>query len=89
MSNFVRFSAIRYYRMNGIPTEIVFIRTSQYYIDVFYDGRDMDCIGVYDKGGESFVNTRADFVRYVKEYMKDTGNIEDMIRHSTQENSSS
>ena len=83
MSHFVRFSAIRYYRMNGIPTEIVFVRTSQYYIDVFYDGSDIDCISVYDsEKGESFVNTRADFVRYVKEYMKDTDNIEDMIRNS-------
>ena len=83
MSHFVRFSAVRYYRMNGVPTEIVFVRTSQYYIDVFYDGRDIDCIGVYDyENEESFINTRADFVRYVREYMKDTDNIEYMIRNS-------
>ena len=69
--------------MNGVPTEIVFVRTSQSYIDVLYDGRDIDCICVYDyENGESFINTRADFLRYVKEYMKDTDNIEDMIRNS-------
>ena len=80
MSDYVRFSAVIYYRMNGIPTEIVFVRTSQSYIDVFYDGRDMDGISVYDYDKEeSFINTRADFLRYVKEYMQDTDNIEDMI----------
>ena len=78
MSHFVRFSAVLYYRMNGVPTEIVFVRTSQSYIDVLYDGRDIDCICVYDYE----INTRADFLRYVKEYMKDTDNIEDMIRNS-------
>ena len=78
MSYFVHFSAIRYYRMNGVPTEIVFVRTSQSYIDVLYDGRDIDCICVYDYE----INTRADFLRYVKEYMKDTGNIEYMIRQA-------
>ena len=80
MSDLVRFSAVCHYRMNGIPTEIVFVRTSQSYIDVFYDGCDMDGIDVYDYGKEeSFINTRADFLRYVREYMQDTDNIEDMI----------